>query len=119
MRNTIKLLSMLPLLALLTGCDWYEAELETHWTFDGLGCHAAGVNYVEILLEDDDGHIHETGLVPCREGSVLFRDLPEGRVRIRAWGYHRPRSGYSWELRRRIWIHDGYNVVTLDLAPVY
>lgn len=112
-------LFLLPLLALTTGCHFYEADLETHWTFEGLGCHAADVRYVEIVLEDHDGYLHETGLIPCREGSVLFTDLPEGRARIWAWGYRSTRGGYSWKLHRRIRIYEGYNEMTLDLVPAY
>lgn len=119
MKRIRSLWLVLPLFVFLAGCDFYDADLETHWTFDGYGCRAAGVDYVEVVLEDDEGYVHESGLVPCRDGSLLFPDLPSGRARIWAWGYRSPRSGYSWELYRRVRIHEGYNELTLDLAPVY
>lgn len=114
-----KILSLLVFVPLLTACDFHDAELETHWTFDGMGCRAAGVSFVEVVLEDRHGDVYESGLVPCHEGSVIFTDLPEGRARIWAFGYDSPARGYTWELYTKIRVLEGYDEVTLDLAPAY
>lgn len=116
MKRIFALLVFLPLLA---ACDFPESDLETHWTFDGRGCRSAGVSFVEVVLEDRDGYIYESGIVPCHERSVVFEDLPKGRVRVWAWGYPTLSSGYSWELYRRVRLYEGFNEITLDLAPAY
>jgi len=111
----------LPALALtLSACHVDdEAELEAFWTFDGLGCRAAGVKYVEVILEDVHGFVYESGLVRCEEGSVFFDDLPRGLYWIEAYGYPSSRSGFTWEFGRHVRLYRGYNEVTLDLVPVY
>jgi len=112
---------LVPALALtLSACHIDdEAELEAYWTFNGLGCRAAGVKYVEVILEDVHGFVYESGRVRCDAGSVFFDDLPRGLYWIEAYGYPSSRSGFTWELGRRIRLYKGYNEVTLDLWPLY
>lgn len=114
-----RILSILVFLPLFAACDLYDADLETHWTFDGGGCRYAGVHFVEVVLEDEEGYLYESGLVACHERSVVFDDIPHGRYRIWAWGYPSPSTDYTWEFHRKVWVDEGYNEITLDLVPAY
>ncbi|HLV59972.1 MAG TPA: hypothetical protein VKY51_01065, partial [Fredinandcohnia sp.] len=60
-----RLLSLVFLLPFFAACGWHDAEVELYWTFEGMGCGAAGVRYVEIVLEDEEGFLHESGVVHC------------------------------------------------------
>lgn len=120
MKRLIRTWLLLPVLALtLSACDLHDSELETHWTFDGYGCRKAGVRYVEVILEDRDGDIYQSGLVRCEAGSVVFEDLPSRRFWVEAYGYPGWRSEPTWYLSRSVLVHEGYNEVTLDLVPAY
>ena len=114
-----RLLSLVFLLPFFAACGWHDAEVELYWTFEGMGCGAAGVRYVEIVLEDEEGFRHESGVVHCRDESVVFEDLPRGRYRIWAWGYPSLSRDFTWELYRKVWVSSGYNEFTLDLSRAY
>lgn len=118
MKRFVRTWLLLPALALtVSACHVHDAELETHWIFDGYGCRKAGVRYVEVILEGRYGDIYESGLVRCEEGSVVFDDLPPGRFWIEAYGYPEWRSEPYWHLSRSVHVHEGYNEITLDLVP--
>ncbi|HLV59870.1 MAG TPA: hypothetical protein VKY51_00545, partial [Fredinandcohnia sp.] len=60
-----------------------------------------------------------SGVVHCRDESVVFEDHPRGRYRIWAWGYPSLSRDFTWELYRKVWVSSGYNEFTLDLARAY
>lgn len=124
MRN-FTYIALLSLPLLLAGClvenhhhhDY--ADVEAYWSFEGYGCSSAGVRYVEVLIEDVRGIIHETGLVPCRDAPAFFDDLRPGSHWISAYAYPNGSSPPTWELHRKVRLYRGYNELTLDLTPAW
>jgi len=115
------LLLLVGLLFLLPGCVIYDrdAEVRAYWTFAGQDCAAAGVSFVQVILEERFGSDdRDSRLLRCSDGWVEFDGLDPGDYRIIALGFPRTGDYASWDLDRIVDLRPGFNEFTLDLVPV-